>query len=215
VTEIGVRGERLILLPERAVYWPAEAMLLIADMHCGKAATFRSRHVPIPEGGMDADLERLSVSLASTGAATLAILGDWIHASVGCTPEVMRAIARWRDRHPALRIHWIHGNHDVAPPEMRTRFGFEESPEALDRGPFRLRHIPNASEGWYTIAGHVHPKFAFGGRGMPRAHLPCFCFEENLAILPAFGSFTGGVKMSPAAGRRIYVIADGAVVAWG
>ena len=78
---IEVRGEQLLLLPERAVYWPAAGMLLIADMHCGKAAVFRANHIAIPEGNMEADLLRLTGLLERTGASSLAILGDWIHAA--------------------------------------------------------------------------------------------------------------------------------------
>ncbi len=41
--ELELRGQHLVLLPERAAYWREQEMLLIADMHCGKAATFRAR----------------------------------------------------------------------------------------------------------------------------------------------------------------------------
>ena len=44
------RGERLHLLPERAVWWPAAGLLLVADVHLGKAATFRRLGQPVPAG---------------------------------------------------------------------------------------------------------------------------------------------------------------------
>ena len=35
---IQVAGETLLLLPEKAVYWPDQRMLIVADIHFGKAA---------------------------------------------------------------------------------------------------------------------------------------------------------------------------------
>ena len=212
--EIQIRGERLLLLPQKALYWPAAAMLLIADMHCGKAATFRARHVPIPEGNMEADLERLSNLLEEWNANSLAILGDWIHAALGCTPSVMQTIDHWRKRHAHLNIHWIHGNHDRAPVELRSQFAFEEDLVVFDQGPFRLQHKPGTHETLYTISGHVHPKFTIAGAGIPRTHLPCFKFSPDCAILPAFGSFTGGMPIESETNSRIFLVAGESVVEW-
>jgi uncharacterized protein len=208
-----VENEQLVLLPERAIFWPAQSMLLIADMHCGKAATFRARHVPIPEGGTDADLARLSTLLHSTQATHLAILGDWIHAEVGCTPAVMNAVQAWRQRHPALDIHWVRGNHDRLAPALRAQFAFQES-DFLDLGPFRLQHHPGETPGRYTLAGHLHPKAVLKAPGFPRLHVPCFHFTATGAVLPAFGSFTGGHPVQPTPTSRLYVIADSTVLAW-
>ena len=47
---VQVAGESLLLLPEKAIYWPRERMLIIADIHFGKAAAFRSLGVPVPRG---------------------------------------------------------------------------------------------------------------------------------------------------------------------
>ena len=35
---VQLAGEELWLLPEKAIYWPAQQALLIADVHFGKAA---------------------------------------------------------------------------------------------------------------------------------------------------------------------------------
>ena len=42
VLEIEWAGEKLVLLPERAIWWAREKTLFIADPHFGKASTFRS-----------------------------------------------------------------------------------------------------------------------------------------------------------------------------
>jgi DNA ligase-associated metallophosphoesterase len=210
---IEIRGETLELLAGHAVYWPAQQMLLVADVHCGKAATFRARHVPVPEGDMDDDLDRLTRLIDATGAREVAILGDWIHAAAGCTPSVVRSIVEWRERHRAVRIHWVRGNHDRAPEALRAQFGFEEC-EFLERGPFRLEHVPRKHAGAFVIGGHIHPKVVIGGRGFPRSHVPCFHFTRHFAVLPAFGSFTGGYPVKREAGSRVFLIADDTVVEW-
>ncbi len=211
--EIEVQGERLILLPERAVYWPRERMLLVADVHCGKAAVFRARHVPLPEGNMEEDLQRLTRVLHSTGARSVGILGDWIHAAAGCTPGVVQAIQGWRELHRDVRMHWVRGNHDRAPQEVRAQFGFEEC-EFLERGPFRLEHVPARYEGKFVIGGHIHPKLVVGGRGFPRMHLSCFHFTRDFAVLPAFGSLTGGHPVKRTTDDQVFPIVEDTVIEW-
>jgi metallophosphoesterase superfamily enzyme len=50
----------ILLLPGRAAFLPASATLLVADLHLGKAATFRQAGIPVPEGSAQADLARLT-----------------------------------------------------------------------------------------------------------------------------------------------------------
>ena len=47
---VRLAGEELWLLPEKALYWPAQQALLIADVHFGKAAAYRSLGQPVPQG---------------------------------------------------------------------------------------------------------------------------------------------------------------------
>src|SRR5438874_327785 len=82
-TELGVGGETLRLLPERAVYWPRLRTLIAADLHWGKEETFRASAIPIPAGPIQADLARLSTVLTRAGATRLLILGDLWHARAG------------------------------------------------------------------------------------------------------------------------------------
>ncbi len=63
---ISFAGERLVLLPDRAIYWEKRATLLVADVHLGKGAAFRAMGVPVPAGNSAKDLKRLSALLAAT-----------------------------------------------------------------------------------------------------------------------------------------------------
>jgi metallophosphoesterase superfamily enzyme len=50
VIECIVMGERFVLLPEKAAFWPAMKTLFVADFHLGKAASFRRAGIPLPPG---------------------------------------------------------------------------------------------------------------------------------------------------------------------
>ncbi|MEZ5393806.1 MAG: metallophosphoesterase [Bryobacterales bacterium] len=144
--EIELAGERLEMLPQRALHWAAESTLFIADTHWGKAASFRALSIPVPVGSTTEDLERLDLALERSGAQRLVVLGDLIHARQGRRPETFEAVKRWLDRKPDLELWLVRGNHDRAagdPPE-EWNFRIVDEPHAL--GPFALRHRPGAHE---------------------------------------------------------------------
>src|SRR5205085_6480824 len=74
--ECDVMGERLLLLAERAAFWPARKALLVADFHLGKAASFRSAGIPLPSGTTTENVERLDRAVAATSATQVIFLGD-------------------------------------------------------------------------------------------------------------------------------------------
>ncbi len=58
--EIQWAGEKLHLLPERALWWSGGRTLFIADIHLGKAATYRALGQPVPSGTTRENLARLT-----------------------------------------------------------------------------------------------------------------------------------------------------------
>ncbi|HNG81848.1 MAG TPA: DEAD/DEAH box helicase, partial [Burkholderiaceae bacterium] len=68
---VELAGEALWLLPERALWWPAQSMLLVADVHLGKAQSFRRLGVPVPGGSGAESLARLSGLIAALRAREL------------------------------------------------------------------------------------------------------------------------------------------------
>ncbi|MFW6339895.1 MAG: hypothetical protein ACOC0Q_03400, partial [Wenzhouxiangella sp.] len=114
ITTIELAGQLLELCPERAVFWPAQRTLLIADVHLGKDQVFRSHGVAVPAGMVAADLERLTDLVDRTGAERLIVLGDWVHAPPGPGEPWPEQIHAWRDRHRALSVELVQGNHDRA-----------------------------------------------------------------------------------------------------
>jgi DNA ligase-associated metallophosphoesterase len=211
--EVEVAGARLVLLAERALWWPARGTLVVADLHLGKAATFRAAGIPIPRGSTTDDLARLDRALERTGAESLVILGDLFHARVGReAPATLALLGGWRARRHALDVLLVRGNHDVGAGDPPTELGVRCVDEPWEAPPFQLRHHPEASTA-YVLAGHVHPAVRLGGHGGLSERLPAFVFGERVGLLPAFGSFTGGGHVPLAPGDRVYVIAEDEVLA--
>ena len=205
---ISVRGEELVLLPERAAYWPARTTLLVADAHFGKAATFRAAAIPVPAGTTDATLGRLDALVDRTGATRVVFLGDFLHAREGRAPATIRALAEWRGRRAALRVTLVRGNHDRHAGDPPRELAIECVDAPAIEGPFAFVHHPAALPEGYAIAGHLHPAATLVGRGRQAERLPCFWFGAGCAVLPAFGEFTGMASVEPSAGDRVFVIAD-------
>ncbi|HWJ95785.1 MAG TPA: metallophosphoesterase, partial [Telluria sp.] len=109
---IGVAGEEVLLLPQKALYWPRERLLVVADIHFGKAAAFRSLGVPVPHGTTAENLAALDALVERHGARGIVFLGDFLHAKAAHAPATQRSLLAWRERHPALDLLLVRGNHD-------------------------------------------------------------------------------------------------------
>lgn len=219
-------GESLWLLPEKAIYWPARRTLIVSDLHIGKAAAFRAAGVPVPEQTTAATLDRLTRAVERTESERILCLGDLLHARSGRTEAALAAVAAWRARHAGLGFVLVRGNHDThaGDPPAEWTIKCVDEPWADDPGdgsagdgagvchPFSFRHKPGATEGRYTLAGHIHPAVALDGSGRQRLTLPCFHLGPQLGILPAFGEFTGAALVRRAPGDRVYVVAGERVV---
>lgn len=207
-----VSGERLVLLGEGALYWPRLETLMLADAHFGKAATFRAGGIPVPGGTTGDNLVRLATALAATGARRLICLGDLLHARAGRAPQTVDAVTTWRRQHPGLEWLLVRGNHDRHAGDPPAAWNVHCLDEPVVEAPFVLRHLPLEETGGYVLAGHVHPAVRVG-RGKLAEQLPCFLFGQRVAILPAFGAFTGTAVLQPEPSDRVFVLAGGEVIA--
>ncbi len=204
---VTLAGEAIELLPERALYWPRQRALFVADVHLGKAAAFRAGGVPLPRGATASDLGRLTALIAATGATELVVLGDFLHAAAGRVDALDVAFLRWREDHRDLAITLVRGNHDARagdPPQAwRVRVVGDPHPHA----PFVLCHEPQQPRTGYALCGHVHPGIRLSDPSGDSARLPCFVLGRKRALLPAFGRLTGLARVTPAAGETIVAIA--------
>ena len=212
---IEVVGERVVLLPERALWIPASDTLVVADLHWGKAATFRASHVPVPIGTTASDLARLSRALTRTGASHLVILGDLLHARAGRHDRTLDAITSWRAAHATLRITLVRGNHDRHAGDPPASLAIQCQSAPWQGAPFVGVHEPASHDTGYVLSGHLHPHVTVHGRGRAHLRLPVFVFGPTMGILPAFSSFTGGGMYDRRAADVLYAIAGDEVLGIG
>lgn len=204
---LDLAGERIELLADRALFWPARSRLLIADLHLGKADAFRRAGIALPRGGTAHDLARLSALLAATGARELWVLGDLLHGAVDTT-HWRATWNAWRVQHAGLDIAVLTGNHDraLAGSGLEVRM----LGEAVDDAPFAFHHAPQVHDSLHVVCGHLHPV-----ADLPGLHRrwPVFWLRERLTVLPAFSQFTGGIAPMRAEGEALVACVDGALVA--
>lgn len=203
--EIELGGTRVRLLAQRAAFLPEHGMLLVADAHIGKAASFRRFGVPVPEGTTAGTLARLTAALAACGARHLVFLGDLLHSARGRQAGTLAEVERWRGAFETLELTLIRGNHDghAGDPPAAWRVKCVDGPLLL--GGLALSHHPDPLPGHYVLAGHVHPAVVLSGRANERLRLPCFHFGQSVGVLPAFGEFTGTHALPRAVGDRQFV----------
>ena len=206
----------VLLLPGRAAFLPSTATLLVADLHLGKAATFRNAGIPVPEGSAQADLARLERLVRDTAARRLIVLGDLFHARSGCTQAVFDEFAASRARMPGTEVLLIPGNHDRAIGKIPASLGIDSCLRTHDEPPFHFVHepatdLPEPGRTCFTIAGHLHPTVVLRSPSGDRITERCFVAEEATLVLPAFGSFTGGHRMRHADGLRLWIARDDGV----
>lgn len=206
-------GEQVYLMPERALYWPGASTLVVADLHWGKASTFRAAGIPLPIGTTSDDLARLDSALQRTGARRMVVLGDLFHARAGrIASHTLAELRRWRSLAGTFEILLVRGNHDrhAGDPPADLQINCVNAPAFVP--PFVFRHEPADAEGGYGLAGHVHPGLTLMGRAQERETLPCFVIGPIGAIMPAFGSFTGFGAVRPSPEDRVFVVAENEVI---
>jgi uncharacterized protein len=186
--KLGFAKQEFRVVGDRALYWPAQQAVLVADLHLEKASWFAERGQMLPPHDSHETLSRIAVIIEQTDAQHVWCLGDNFHDDDG--PERMPSPAR--DLLASLcnttTWHWIVGNHDA---QLPSGIGGEVLAEAELDGVI-LRHEADPNDPRPEISGHFHPKYrAQGARGgVTRA---CFVAHETKLIMPSFGSLTGGL----------------------
>ena len=206
-----IAGCDVLLLADKALYWPQQQMLCVADAHFGKAAAYRALGQPVPHGTTAASLLRLDALLARYPVRELVFLGDFLHAPKSHAPATLAALQEWRHRHPGLVCTLVRGNHDLRAGDPPATLAIELVNEPYLSGPFALRHTPGAGTSEHShakhhvIAGHIHPVFHLQGKGRQRLRLPCFYITDQMTALPSFGEFTGGHAVEATSSSRIFI----------
>lgn len=211
---IELAGETLWMHPDRALLWPAQQAVLVADTHFGKGRIFRHHGIAVPAGADRHDRQRLQGLLQQSGASRLLVLGDFLHGALEAVDQEIRALEQWLEDLPGVRLGVVAGNHDRHVLK-HWQPGFEWHGETLQLGPLCLAHDATAASAGLpgtTLSGHVHPVWQGPGARLGRLRAPAFWRNASGLVLPSFGSLTGGYRVVPAAGEALFVVAEDAVM---
>ena len=186
-------GQEFVLTQSRALYWPAESALLVADLHLEKASFFARQGQMLPPYDSRETLERLALAIRETGARRVFTLGDNFHDSAGTRRMEPHAAGMLAALTRVTDWVWITGNHD---PKMEAAQGGTLAQE-LELAGMVLRHHARRGETRPELSGHFHPRLQLKLRDR-RIRRPCAVVSRDDAgagrmILPAFGAFTGGM----------------------
>lgn len=209
--KVHVFGEELVLMPEKALWWDAKKILMVADLHLGKINHFRKAGIPVPTKANNKNWESIIHLVQCTTPQRVIFLGDLFHSHYNEEWEVLRQLIK---NFPEVSFELVVGNHDILSDNQYVRSNLKLHHEPLNEKPFAFSHHPmeNTPAECYNLCGHIHPGVSLRGKGKQGVTLPCFYFGERQGILPAFGSFTGMARIQPKKEDQIFVIADNAIL---
>ncbi|MCP3475195.1 ligase-associated DNA damage response endonuclease PdeM [Bradyrhizobium sp. CCGUVB1N3] len=192
-----IAGASFIADLSGALFWDAQRLLVVSDLHLEKGSSFAARGVLLPPYDTVATLSRLAVVIARHDPRIVIALGDSFHdrsAHERLSIEDRGAMASLQTGRDWI---WISGNHDPALP--RDLGGTVADEVAI--GPIIFRHEPTGAHG--EIAGHLHPKARVTARGRSMERR-CFASDGMRAVMPAFGAYAGGLSIRDEAFARVF-----------
>ncbi|MEL6607488.1 MAG: ligase-associated DNA damage response endonuclease PdeM [Pseudomonadota bacterium] len=181
-------GAELTALPSGALWWAHLRLLCVSDLHLGKSDRIARRTgTMLPPYETRDTLGRLDADIRATGAATVVCLGDSFD-DLAAAESLDEDERLWLTRLQAgRRWVWIEGNHDPGPVD----FGGTHLAE-LPSPPITFRHIARPGQSG-EVSGHYHPKAKISARGKSISRA-CFLYDSDRVILPAYGTYTGGLR---------------------
>lgn len=181
-------GTLLTALGSGALWWRERDLLCVSDLHLGKSERMARRGgSALPPYETRDTLNRLAADLSFTQARHVVCLGDSFD-DLGAAQALPEDERLWiLGLQAGRRWDWIEGNHDPGPVGLGGTHLSE-----LSLGPLTFRHIAvPGSRG--EVSGHYHPKATVRARGRSISR-PAFLFDTSRLILPAYGTYTGGLR---------------------
>ena len=206
-----IRNNNFLLNSSRCIFWQEQKMLILSDLHLGKAGHFRKNGIAIPQTIFKADMHKLISVIQFNKPESVVIVGDLFHSSENKEHDFF---LKWRNDFPNLQIHLVKGNHDILKDKAYQKANLTIHEHSLSIKGFSfthdINHCDTATD--YCFSGHIHPGISISGAARQSLKVPCFYFTTNHAVLPAFGNFTGIFPVKPSVGDTVFAIADNTVI---
>ena len=189
--DIEFRGNQFSLDATGCLFWREESLLVVSDLHLEKGSSFAAKKgLFIPPYDTQATLESLAMRIAHWQPKTVLSLGDSFHDDDAAS----RLPNSYKQHLSQLMLGrdwiWVSGNHDPSPPKDLGGTFCEE----IHIGAINFCHEPKPHFSQGEIAGHLHPSAKIRQRGKA-VRRRCFVGDGERMIMPAFGSFTGGLNV--------------------
>ncbi len=206
---IDICGEELVLLYQKALYKPDEKLLVIADVHLGKASHFRKHGIAIPAQAQRGDFDNLRSILNEVQPEKVYFLGDLFHSDFNADWHLFCDLVK---EYPQIQFTLVKGNHDLINKQLFKDVCIEVE-DIIENGSLVYTHAPmkEVPEGKMNVVGHIHPGVVLSGMGRQHVKLPCFYREEQLFVLPAFGMLTGLYSMDVRQANAVYLVLSDSV----
>lgn len=187
---MAVCGLQFVADNSGALFWPGESTLLVADLHLEKGSSYARNGKMLPPYDTRQTLTRLAEVIDRYEPARVVALGDSLHdvdAGARLASDHLEILHMLQEDREWI---WLTGNHD---PHIGPGLGGSAC-AALEIGGIALRHQPMPSRVTHEIAGHMHPaaRLSMYGYSIRR---PCFVGNGRRLVLPAFGTFAGGLNV--------------------
>ena len=201
---IEINNSQFTLLYEKALYKIDEHLLIIADVHLGKASHFRKEGISIPAEAQSADYKNLEQLFKKILPQKVYFLGDLFHSTYNNDWQNFCNLIR---QFPQIQFTLIRGNHDIIDHKKFRDICIDVTDNIEDEG-FVYSHdaLEPIANGKVNIVGHIHPGIVLSGAGRQNIKLPCFYITNSLVIVPAFGALTGLCSIDKMPHSRIYVV---------
>lgn len=194
-----------------ALWLPEFTALCVSDLHFEKGSFFG-----LPPYDTKETLIKLSALIDFYQPQIVISLGDSFHDT--------KALSRISEDDAAflnmLMLKtgtwvWVEGNHDPAMEGLVPGLHCAD----YQLGDICFRHIATKNSEW-EISGHYHPK-AKVSLNHASVRAPCFVLAHQKLIVPAFGTYTGGLDVTNQAFRdavkepyMLYLLHQGKVYPW-
>lgn len=187
---MAVNGTGVVLKASGALHVRAHNALMVADLHFEKGSAYAARGQLLPPYDTRETLTRLEKEVAAIQPDLLIFLGDSFHDGRAEDRLAADDAARLAALASGRTLIWVVGNHDADGP----RFLPGEIIDEMTLGTLVLRHEPQTGPQPGEVAGHLHPAARIAGRG-GRVRRRCFVTDGSRVVLPAFGSYAGGLNV--------------------
>lgn len=186
-TLIDFGGQTFDLHCSGALYWRAQNMLVLSDLHVEKGSRIALKRYFVPPYDTAETLQRLETVIAHFAPERILLLGDVFQDARAYGRMGSADRAQFDRLLGQSKVIWIEGNHDIGA-------GGHNFVQSHVQDNIWFRHM--ATDGSdFEISGHYHPAATIRHKGQ-KVRAPCFVVNERQLLMPAFGAYTGGLDVT-------------------